>query len=81
VEAGKVTRSEAAVLLGPWRPFECSCTSASVKVSATPLTRVSHELQQAVSQKRQGTKSREVVHMRTLLVRDPGDLTVDQQPE
>jgi hypothetical protein len=29
VEAGKVTRSEAAVLLGPWRPFECSCTSAS----------------------------------------------------
>jgi hypothetical protein len=30
--------------------------------SATPLTRVSHALQQAASQKRQGTKSREVVH-------------------
>jgi hypothetical protein len=31
-----------------------------VQVTATPLTRGSHTLQQAASQKRQGTKSREV---------------------
>jgi hypothetical protein len=33
-----------------------------VQVSATPLTRGSHALQQAASQKRQGTKSRAVAH-------------------
>jgi hypothetical protein len=36
-------------------------SAANVKVPATPLTRGRHALQQAASQKRQGTKSREMV--------------------
>ena len=35
-------------------------TSEDVKVPLTPLTRAGHTLQQAASEKRQGTKSREL---------------------